>query len=637
MDKLVGEDVPSKKAISSHDGPHPLSALPELARALETLRKSMLGFEHEHKELLTTTSPVYRASARNLLHYLAMRRQDVRALQAKLAIMGLSSLGRAESHTLSAVESVLQIVYQLSGVADNSPTAVPCNYTTGGKLLDEHATALLGPEPQTRTVRMMVTMPSEAASDYTVVRSLIDAGMDCMRINCAHDGPSSWLKMIEHLRHACRTAGRKCMVLMDLAGPKLRTGAVTPGPAVQKLRPKRDVFGHVTAPAVVWLTASSSPAQPPSMAADGALQVEADWLDTIKLNDKIKFCDTRGRRRVLRVVDRDRGGIWAELRRTAYVTNGSKLRRVPANAEAIVETQVSGIAPTEGVIRVSAGDVLILTRDSSPGRGPSFDSAGQMLSPARVSCTLPQVFAQAQAGERVCFDDGKIAGVAESVSPDEIRVRVKQTPPGGGALRADKGINLPDSKLDLPALTEKDKENLEFIVSHADLVGLSFVNRESDVSELVHELTMQGGKHLGIVLKIETQRAFAQLPALLMTAMRHERIGVMIARGDLAVECGYERLAEVQEEILWICEAAHCPTIWATQVLETLAKAGIPSRAEITDAAMGHRAECVMLNKGPHVDAAARALDDILERMDAHQSKKSAMLRSLHVATQFGA
>ena len=59
-------------------------------------------------------------------------------------------------------------------------------------------------------------------------------------------------------------------------------------------------------------------------------------------------------------------------------------------------------------------------------------------------------------------------------------------------------------------------------------------------------------------------------------------------------------MAEVQEEILWICEAAHVPVIWATQVLETLAKEGMPSRAEITDAAMGHRAECVMLNKGPH-------------------------------------
>ena len=103
----------------------------------------------------------------------------------------------------------------------------------------------------------------------------------------------------------------------------------------------------------------------------------------------------------------------------------------------------------------------------------------------------------------------------------------------------------------------------------------------------------------------------------------------MIARGDLAVECGFERLAEVQEEILWVCEAAHMPVIWATQVLETLAKTGLPSRAEITDAAMGERAECVMLNKGPHILDAMRTLDDILRRMQAHQSKKRPLLRAL--------
>ena len=103
----------------------------------------------------------------------------------------------------------------------------------------------------------------------------------------------------------------------------------------------------------------------------------------------------------------------------------------------------------------------------------------------------------------------------------------------------------------------------------------------------------------------------------------------MIARGDLAVECGYERMAEIQEEILWLCEAAHIPAIWATQVLEHLAKDGQPSRAEVTDAAMGERAECVMLNKGPYLCDAVEALDDILQRMQDYQVKKSATLRRL--------
>jgi pyruvate kinase len=144
-----------------------------------------------------------------------------------------------------------------------------------------------------------------------------------------------------------------------------------------------------------------------------------------------------------------------------------------------------------------------------------------------------------------------------------------------------------------------------------------------------------GRNDLGIVLKIETRRGFEQLPSMLLAGMKSSSLGVMIARGGLAVERGFERLAEVQEEILWICEAAHCPVIWATQVLETLAKKGIPSRAEITDAAMGHRAEAVMLNKGPHILRAVQTLDDILQRMEAHQIKKQSMMRELRLARTF--
>jgi len=136
-----------------------------------------------------------------------------------------------------------------------------------------------------------------------------------------------------------------------------------------------------------------------------------------------------------------------------------------------------------------------------------------------------------------------------------------------------------------------------------------------------HKKERLGKRQPAIVLKIETRRGFANLPAML------PRCGVMIARGDLAVECGFERMAEVQEEILWICEAAHVPVIWATQVLESLAKDGMPSRAEISDASMGHRAECVMLNKGPHVVTAVQMLDGILRRMQAHQFKKRTMIK----------
>jgi pyruvate kinase len=215
------------------------------------------------------------------------------------------------------------------------------------------------------------------------------------------------------------------------------------------------------------------------------------------------------------------------------------------------------------------------------------------------------------------------------VTPDEIAVRITHARIKGEKLRAEKGINLPDTRLRTPSLTEYDREILPFIAHHADLVGLSFVQSGEDVDTLENRLIELGGTRLGIVLKIETQRAFERLPELMLSAMRTDCAGVMIARGDLAVECGYERLAEVQEEILWICEAAHMPVIWATQVLESLAQAGLPSRAEITDAAMAVRAECVMLNKGPHIVDAVHMLDDILRRMQTHQQKKVSLLRQL--------
>jgi pyruvate kinase len=106
-------------------------------------------------------------------------------------------------------------------------------------------------------------------------------------------------------------------------------------------------------------------------------------------------------------------------------------------------------------------------------------------------------------------------------------------------------------------------------------------------------------------------------------------MAVMIARGDLAVEIGHGRLAEMQEELLWLCEAAHAPVIWATQVLDTFVHKGVHARGELTDAAMAERAECVMLNKGPFVVDAVKTLDEVLGRMEGHQAKKTSRMRAL--------
>jgi pyruvate kinase len=322
---------------------------------------------------------------------------------------------------------------------------------------------------------------------------------------------------------------------------------------------------------------------------------------------------------------------WADAVRTAYVFQGMSMEARRQRA------RVGAIPAREQTLRLKLGDTLFLTKSLYPGRPAQRDSKEDVFEPAQIGVSLPEFFDGVRSGEPIWLDDGKIGGVIGNVSPDRVSVKITQARPGGEKLGAGKGINVPESQLGLSSLTKDDLEALPFVVKNADIVGYSFVRTEADVLELQSQLAKLGGDKLGIILKIETRQGFDQLPRLLLAAMRSRAVGVMIARGDLAVECGYQRLAEVQEEILWVCEAAHMPVIWATQVLESLAKNGIPSRSEITDAAMGERAECVMLNKGPYIVAAVRILGDILVRMQAHHEKKNSMLRKLHLAAAFRA
>ncbi len=606
-----------------------------LISRLHEILCSLVTHESDLRERLSTVHPAFRKSAINLIHYLALRHQDIRTLQDELAALGLSSLGRTEAHVMSTLNAVLVALHHLAGrkIAAQVTSEFP-GFREGRSLLAAHTEALLGPAPKHRSVRIMVTMSDAAADDYPLVRELVADGMNCMRINCAHDTPEIWGRMVNHLERARRELGLPCRILMDIAGPKLRTGVIEPGPRVVVWHPKRDSFGRVEEPARIWLEPAEGSASLPADA-DAALPVPAAWLAKVRSGERVHFKDARGKRRVLEVVGSGDKGRWARCSQTAYITPGTVLLRDDAGSDASREAQVGDLAPREQGILLHKGDFLLLTRDPIMGKSASIDSGGRTLTPVTISCTLPEIFPAVRAGEKIWFDDGEIGGIVREVGPDVLRIEITQAKPSGDRLGADKGINLPDTKIDLPALTKKDLNDLEFIVRHADLVGMSFVRRERDILQLQSRLRELGGDHLGIVLKIETRESFERLPSLMLAAMRQHPVGIMIARGDLAVECGYERLAEVQEEILWICEAAHLPVIWATQVLESLAKKGHPSRAEITDAAMGERAECVMLNKGPHIVAAVSALDDILRRMQDHQSKKSSRLRPLHLsATQ---
>ena len=228
----------------------------------------------------------------------------------------------------------------------------------------------------------------------------------------------------------------------------------------------------------------------------------------------------------------------------------------------------------------------------------------------------------------------KLKVLSKKTHAEHLIIEITSAKKKGGKLKADKGINLPNSALGLRGLTKKDRKDLKFVAKYADVVNFSFVNNVSDVEELLDELEKLEAD-LGIVLKIETKEAYRNLPSILLKAMENYPVGVMIARGDLAIETGWKNFAIIQEEILQLCDAAHLPDIWATQVLENLAKKGIPTRAEITDAAMAERADCVMLNKGPYILKTLRMLDKILRRMQRIQKKKVTILPKLEFSENF--
>lgn len=610
-------------------------AYAELLQELVSLQQELITLEHESAETLGKVDMRHLGSAANLIHYLGLRRRDIRPLQEKLAVIGLSSLGRAESRVLTNLHAIIVLLQRALGKpVEPMPSTAVDPSVTGSALLEVNTSHLLGKLQSHRHGRIMVTLPADSADDYPLIKEMLLRGMDCARINCAHDGPDVWMRMIAQIRRARRETGRRCRILMDLAGPKLRTGEIALAPPVLRWQPQRDVYGNVIAPARIWIYPESDASLPPS-STHARLPVKDDWLAQLTEKDRIELTDTRGATRRLQLVARAGAGYWAESAQTTYVRPGVKLFliRDPGNGRGRgtgYAGEVGALPQIPEKIRLYRGDTLILTRNPVPGRPARYDKRGRLLHPATIACSLPGIFSDLHPGERLLIDDGRIGGLIRSVREDELLVEITQARDSGEKLLADKGINLPDSQLALQGLTDQDIGNLEFVARHADMVGLSFVRHPADIELLQQHLKRLDAEKLGIVIKIETRTAFEQLPSLLLTLLQSPVVGVMIARGDLAVECGYERLAELQEEILWLAEAARLPVIWATQVLEGLVKTGKPTRAEVTDAAMGERAECVMLNKGPHIIQGIQMLDDVLQRMQAHQHKKSARLRQLH-------
>ena len=601
-----------------------------LLERVEALIHRVKGMENVYREQMERVHSKHKKSARNLVHYWGLRMKDIRDLQKQLGYLGMSRIAKAESHVLASLIATQEI---LKGMVTGKKVLTKQGFLSikqGEKLLRSHAKSLLGYRSRGRNTRIMVTMPRSAAEDIHWVEEVIKAGMNCARINCAHDDEEVWGKMIEHIRAVNKKLGKNCKVAMDLAGPKIRTGSMKPGPQVLKLSPDRSTTGHIIQPVRVWLAEQAH-----SEVDEPHLPLSAGILSGLQLGEEVFLTDTRGKRRSLKIVGEETLGKWAQCYDTLYVQSGTPLFR--DKSQTFQLGKVGDLPALEQRIILHPGDSLRIDRDPIPGEPAHYDEEGHLLQEAHISCTAPAVFSYIQKGEPILFDDGKIEGNIEEISSDYFRVRVLRAKQGGGKLRADKGINFPKTQLQIRGLTAKDKKDFAFVAQHADVVNMSFVNTAEDVEELIHLMEQAAVvDSLGIILKIETQQGYNNLIDILLEAMQVFPVGVMIARGDLAIETGWEKVGRIQEEMLSLCQAAHVPVVWATQVLESLAKKGVPSRAEITDAVMAQRAECVMLNKGPQIVEAIRLLDTILKGMSDYQDKKAPMSPALEAAHSEG-
>lgn len=453
----------------------------------------------------------FNESARNLSYYLALRQRDIRGIQRELVPWGLSSLGRLESKTLSTLEAVIQALTAIVGEKLSEQTPAYDEFNLGEERLAYNTAAILGEKPTNRNARIMVTMPTEAADDVAFVRDLIEKGMNVVRINCAHDSKDIWTQIIGNVRQVSQELNKDVRILMDIAGPKIRT----------------------------------------------------DWVFTTHKKPK-----------------------------------------------------------------VSVGDTICLTKD--------YDNLPKTID-AKVTagCSIPQIFQSLSLDDAVLIDDGSVVTKVIEIAEDFTILEVIRIKGKSIRIKAEKGLNFPDLTFDIDILTPDDKEAIAFAAKHSDIIGCSFVRDAKDVKAIQAELFGLLGKKakdIPMMVKIETVQAVKNLTQIILAAASENPFSVMIARGDLAVETGYIRLAEVQQQIMWICEAADIPVVWGTEVLASMIDSGIPSRAEVTDAAEGGRSDCVMLNKGEYIIEAVEMLDEILHMMKEHQFKKTPKLRALSIA-----
>jgi pyruvate kinase len=555
--------------------------------------------------------PGQRRSAVNLAHYVGLRKQGVRQLQLDLAALGLSSLGRSEGHVCDTLLRLIGWLKMPHSGGRRHDASDELDTDTAEAILHENTRALFGPRPADRHVYVMVTAPEAGEVTREWADKVLRAGANILRINAAHESPEAWGRSVDVVRARAEALGKRVKVFVDLPGPKLRAEIRRTQAAVLHFPRSKDRRGKTIEPISVWLV--------PRFLEQPQVPVPREWFGRLRAGDRLRMQDAGGRERELAIREASADGARAECDLSLYITPGLALewrrgRRVLGRG------RIGAIPRDPCDVLLHRDDRFILNETGRAKR------AGRM---PVLLCPEPGVLKQVKRGERLVLDDGRIVAVVESTGAEGMVCCVTTTSTSPARLRSGKGMAFPDSHVTLSTLGIEDETALQFALAHADGVEVSFVNSRRDVDRIVERLRTEASAGFGLVLKLETLGAIRNLPEILFAALRYSPTGLMIARGDLAVEASFEELAQLQEDILGFGEACHLPVIWATQVLDSLAHTGVPTRAEVTDAAMSMRAECVMLNKGPFVAEAARMLARIIRDMEPRQYKKRALFPKL--------
>lgn len=586
----------------------------DLGRDLLGVYNYIINNAHAIKNDFEVLDPANECSRDNLLYYAVLRSLDINHLQTVLAERGLGSLGNIEG---SVLHSIAQVLSHLEVELEQSNLSTP---TLAGarQIVEERSTALFGRPRTERNTRVMVTLDPSYNQQPDIIEQLLTNGMDIARINCAHHDQELWQEMINTVRQAeekleleGRGLGRKCRIVMDLAGPKIRTGNLE-----KVIQPLRLVSssGDNYVEGYLDCNAEYSECKPVADACDFVIAVncKSDFSKLVEGN-KLTYTDVNGKKRIMRVLEKcDSERIKVSCKSKVFIEEGTVF-----SSKRCKKIKVRSIPEQTIKLSCTAGDKLLLYRNK--------DKQGHLAeqqSVAGIACTRPDVLCHVKVGERVFIDDGKIICKVQAIHDKYLELEVISPVGVNVRIRENKGLNFPDSDILIPALTEEDIANLDFICEHATAINYSFVQTPEDIQDLHRELLNRNSEDIGIIAKVETKLAISNMTKILVTGLELAAFGVMVARGDLAVEVGFEMLPFVQEDILDLCDAAHIPAVLATQYLETLAKKGMPVRGEIIDAAMAQRGECIMLNKGAHVALAVKTLSNLIISQELRHSKK---------------